>query len=130
MKFEHEQRVIVPGQAQVQGVIVGTSETVPGFPVYMLMWLSEKGILRDGQVGEGDLLKANPLVALAEAIEDMAAQNELTADLPFPSGHKTTIRAALPSTTWRKYRRGKPIDVAHRLKGNRRKVKVKAKRKR
>lgn len=58
MKFEVKQRVRVPGQS-AEAVIMDATETVPGFPVYTLKYLSDAGENECGTVGEGDLHSAN-----------------------------------------------------------------------
>jgi hypothetical protein len=64
-KFEKSQRVAVPGGDGAQGVIIDIVESVPGFPVYALRWLTSDGETQTGSCGEGDLAAANRSVWVA-----------------------------------------------------------------
>lgn len=66
-KFEKSQRVTVPGTLAAQGVIVDVVESVPGFPVYTLRWLTQDGETQTGSCGEGDLAAAQPVLGQAFA---------------------------------------------------------------
>jgi len=59
LKFALKQHVIVPGHAPAQGRVLDFTETLPGFPVYTLRYLSPEGEPLTGTVGEGDLAAAN-----------------------------------------------------------------------
>jgi hypothetical protein len=65
-KFEKSQRVNVPGGDGTQGVIIDIVESVPGFPVYALRWLTPQGEPQTGSCGEGDLAAANPPTLLGK----------------------------------------------------------------
>ena len=66
-KYELTNRVNLPGAEGVQAVIVEVSESIPGFPVYALCWLTQKGELLSGTCGEGDLAIVNPTFADRQA---------------------------------------------------------------
>ena len=58
-KFEKTARVNVPGGNGTQGVVIDVTESITGFPVYALRWLTDAGETMTGSCGEGDLVNAN-----------------------------------------------------------------------
>lgn len=65
-KFETKTRVRVPGQ-NAEAVVMDATETIPGYPVYTLKYLSDAGENECGTIGEGDLAKVNPTQADEQA---------------------------------------------------------------
>lgn len=59
MLYSKEARLNVPGTNGTQGVVVDAVESVAGFPVYTLRWLTEAGETMTGSCGEGDLRSVN-----------------------------------------------------------------------
>jgi len=64
-KFPKKTRVTIPGSLATQGVVVDATETLIGFPVYVLRWLTEAGETMTGSCGEGDLASAQPVMGTA-----------------------------------------------------------------
>lgn len=58
-KFEKAERVYVPGADGAQGVVIDITESIAGYPVYALRWLTAEGETMTGSCGEGDLIKPN-----------------------------------------------------------------------
>lgn len=118
MRYAKEARLVLPGTDGTQGVVVDATETVPGFPVYTLRWLTEAGETQTGTVGEGDLHDRNPSerdVAEHEVAE-MVREDEIKGEV------ERRVEAKLAQI--RRSKR-KPSDLAKKLK---RKSKSKSKR--